>query len=72
MITTEEAIFTSLEVPLQHGMGHDLAEQYLLTFREVIEEAWDYWKVKYDLINLDYLQMLYEHKKFVINKYYSL
>ena len=36
-----------LETPHQHFGGHDLADVYLHTIRELIEEGWDYLNINY-------------------------
>ena len=36
-----------LETPHQHFSGHDLASDYLHTFRELIEDGWDYLNIRY-------------------------
>ncbi|AFT95755.1 hypothetical protein AMBAS45_11450 [Alteromonas macleodii str. 'Balearic Sea AD45'] len=36
-----------LETPHQHFGGHDLAGDYLHTFRELIEDGWDYLNIRY-------------------------
>ncbi|HFQ5397133.1 TPA: GIY-YIG nuclease family protein [Vibrio vulnificus] len=39
-----------LETPHQHFGGHDLADQYLHTVRELIEDGWDYLEIEYELV----------------------
>ena len=71
VITEDEALFANLEVPVQHGQGHDLVEGYLLTIREILERAWDYWEVDYTLMDLEYMREKHIHKVFVDGKYNS-
>ena len=39
-----------LETPHPHFGGHDLADVYLETVRELIEDGWDYLRIEYTLV----------------------
>lgn len=45
LVPAEAAL--DLETPHQHFGGHDLADEYLHTIRELIEDGWDYLGINY-------------------------